>query len=244
MANKHKVKGNAGNDVGNTSIKNMNGIIKMILAFVIIFSFMVFLIQGVSPVEYVYSKLFHESIDLSDTSVMSVLADDDAVKGNLDAKVTIVEWSDFECSFCARFYRDTLPSIQKDYIDTGKVKFIFRDFPLEFHTSAQKASEAAECAGEQDSYYLMHDMLFENGVFGGVDSYKRFASDLGLDRGAFDECLDSGIMANEIAKDLNDGKDVGVKGTPAFIINGQFISGAQPYSVFKDIIDKELASVV
>src|SRR3989344_3255746 len=83
---------------------------------------------------------------------MESLLDDDAVKGDKDAPVTIVEWSDFECPFCARFYEQTLPSIEEEYIKTGKVKLVYRDFPLSFHPQAQKAAEAAECAGEQDKY--------------------------------------------------------------------------------------------
>src|SRR3989338_6612792 len=91
-------------------------------------------------------------------------ADDDPVKGSADAKITIVEFSDFQCPFCARFYTETLPMIEKNYIDTGKVKLVYRDFPLSFHQNAQKAAEAAECAGEQVKYYEMHNMLFEKGV--------------------------------------------------------------------------------
>ena len=95
------------------------------------------------------------------------LIDDDAFKGDANAPVTIIEWSDYECPFCGRFYRDTLGLIESAYIDTGKVKFVYRDFPLSFHPNAQKAAEAAECAGEQGKYFDMHDLLFENGVSGG-----------------------------------------------------------------------------
>src|SRR3989344_4465459 len=84
---------------------------------------------------------------------MEALLDDDSIRGDKDAPVTIVEWSDFECPFCARFFEQTLPSIEEEYIKTGKVKLIYRDFPLSFHTNAQKAAEAAECAGEQGKYW-------------------------------------------------------------------------------------------
>jgi len=172
---------------------------------------------------------------------MKPLVDDDDVKGDPDAPVTIVEWSDFECPFCARFYSQTLSQIDENYIKTGKVKLIFRDFPLNFHANAQKAAEAAECAGEQDKYWEMHDKLFEDGVKGGVDSYKEFAKGLGLDTTEFDSCLDSGEMADEVAKDMRDGSSNGIKGTPGFLINGKLVSGAQPYAVFKQAIDEALA---
>ncbi|MBT3940546.1 DsbA family protein [Candidatus Woesearchaeota archaeon] len=170
----------------------------------------------------------------------SALIDDDTVKGDADAPVTIVEFSDFECPYCARFYRDTLGQIDDTYIKTGKVKMVFRDFPLGFHKQAQKAAEAAECAGEQGKFWDMHDMLFENGVSGGITSFKQYAKDLGLNTADFDECLDSDAMADEVKKDMKDGSAAGVSGTPAFFINGELITGAQPFSKFKQVIDKEL----
>jgi len=172
---------------------------------------------------------------------MKTLIDDDTIKGDKDAPVTIVEWSDFECPFCTRFYTQTLGQIDEQYIKTGKVKLIYRDFPLGFHANAQKAGEAAECAGEQEKFWEMHDKLFEEGVSGGVDSFKQFAKDLGLDAAKFDECLDSGAMADEVKKDMADGAAVGITGTPGFIINGQLVSGAQPFENFKQVIEAELA---
>jgi protein-disulfide isomerase len=163
------------------------------------------------------------------------------VKGDKDAPITIIEWSDFECPYCTKFYSQTLGQIEKEYIDTGKVKFVYRDFPLRFHANAQKAAEASKCAGDQGKFWEMHDILFEKGVKGGVGSFKGFAIELGLNSDEFNECLDSGEMAAEVQKDLEDGMDVGVKGTPGFIINGQLISGAQPFAVFKQIIEAELA---
>ncbi len=168
------------------------------------------------------------------------LLDDDDVKGDKDAPVTIIEWSDFECPFCARFYRDTLPLIEEEYIKTGKVKLVFRDFPLSFHQNAQKAAEAAECAGEQGKFWEMHDLLFENGVEGGVTTFKQYAKQLGLNTAKFNECLDSGAMASEVRKDTADGAAVGIQGTPGFLINGKLVSGAQPFSNFKQVIDAEL----
>lgn len=171
---------------------------------------------------------------------MAGLEDDDAVKGSKTAKVTIIEWSDYECPFCARFYKETYGQIDTDYIKTGKVKLIFRDYPLTFHTQAQKAAEAAECAGEQGKYYDMHNMLFEKGVVGGVTTFKQYAKDLGLDTAKFDKCLDDGAMAAEVAKDMADGTKNGITGTPAFAINGKLVVGAQPYAVFKEAIESAL----
>src|SRR3989344_5579156 len=171
---------------------------------------------------------------------MEALLDDDAVKGDKDAPVTIVEWSDFECPFCARFYEQTLPSIEEEYIKTGKVKLVYRDFPLSFHPQAQKAAEAAECAGEQGKYWEMHDLLFGEGVQGGVAGFKQYAKKLDLNSDKFDTCLDSGAMAGEVQSDMADGTAVGIQGTPGFIVNGKLISGAQPFAVFKQVIDAEL----
>lgn len=169
------------------------------------------------------------------------LMDDDAVKGNKNAPVTIVEFSDYECPFCVRFYTETFGQIDERYIKTGKVKFVYRDFPLGFHQFAQKAAEAAECAGEQDKYFEMYDKLFKEGVKGGVDSYKQYARDIGLDASKFNECIDTGKMESEIKKDASDGAAAGIKGTPGFFINGQLISGAQPFSRFQQAIETELA---
>lgn len=155
---------------------------------------------------------------------MNALIDDDDVKGDKNAPVTIVEWSDFECPFCVRFYSQTLGQIEEEYIKTGKAKLVYRDFPLGFHSNAQKSAEAAECAGEQGKFWEMHDKLFEEGVDGGVSSFKQFAADIGLNTKEFDDCLDSGKMAAETQKDMNDGTSVGIRGTPGFIINGQLVS--------------------
>lgn len=176
----------------------------------------------------------------SQPSRISVSIDDDAVLGDKNAPVTIIEFSDFECPFCARFYQQTLPLIKENYIKTGKVKLVYRDFPLSFHPNAQKAAEAAECAGEQGNYYEMHDLLFEKGVSGGVASFKQYAKDLGLDTTKFNECLDSGKFASEVQKDFQDGQNYGVSGTPTFFINGIKVVGAQPYNVFEQIIEQEL----
>ncbi|MBS3128112.1 DsbA family protein [Candidatus Woesearchaeota archaeon] len=171
---------------------------------------------------------------------MNSLVDDDPFKGDANAPVTIVEFSDFECPFCARFHKDTFPQIMKQYIDTGKVKFIYRDFPLSFHPNAQKAAEASECADDQGKFWEMHDTIFEKGVTGGVTSFKQYALDLSLNTEMFNDCLDKGKYASEVQKDIADGSAAGITGTPGFLINGKLVSGAQPFSVFQQVIESEL----
>lgn len=175
---------------------------------------------------------------------VDVSIDDDAIKGDKNAPVTIVEFSDYECPFCVRFYQNTLPQIVTDYIDTGKVRMVFRDFPLGFHRMARSSSIAAECARDQkgdEMYYEYHDKMYDNQSALSVESLKKWAGELGLNQSEFDDCLDSEKFGDEIDKDFADGQSYGVTGTPAFFINGRKISGAQPFSVFKTIIDEELA---
>jgi len=169
------------------------------------------------------------------------LVDDDPVLGKKDAPLTIVEFSDFQCPFCARFREQTLDQLKKEYIDTGKVRFVYRDFPLSsIHPYAEKAAEAAECADEQGKYWEYHDKLFENQQALDVVSLKKYAAELKLDAGKFADCLDSGKYEDEVAKDLADGSKVGITGTPGFIIGKRSLSGAQPFSNFKAAIDAEL----
>jgi len=190
----------------------------------------------------------------TDPGRILVSSDDDPVKGNLEASVTVVEFSDYQCPFCARFFRDTLPDLRQDYIDTGKVKFVYRAFPLEsIHSNAISSALAAECANEQEKFWEYHDKLFQSqgewaslSKGGSSNKFKEFAADLGLNSDKFSSCFDSGKYLNEINKDYQDGVKYGTSGTPAFFIgndkNGYIkIVGAQPYSVFQQIIDQELA---
>lgn len=179
-----------------------------------------------------------------------VSSDDDYIRGRPDAKLTLIEFSDFQCPFCERFYRETLPLIDKDYIQTGKLRMIYRDFPLAgVHEHAQKAAEAAQCAGEQGKYWEMHDRIFANHTAMSVDDLKKHARELGIASDRFDTCLDSGAYAEEVQKDMADGQALGVQGTPTFFIGltgkdntiqGIRIAGARPYAVFKQIFDRFL----
>ncbi|MDD3861904.1 MAG: DsbA family protein [Candidatus Gracilibacteria bacterium] len=176
--------------------------------------------------------------------------DDDPVKGNKNAKITIVEFSEYQCPYCAKFYENAYQDILKDYVNTGKAKVVFRDLPLDFHPGAMPAALAANCARDQGGdamYFKMHDKLFENQstIFADTtkidETMKQMASQLGLNSTKFSSCYDSEKYKDEIEKDIADADSVGIRGTPAFIINGQYISGAQPYEKFKTIIEQELA---
>ena len=153
------------------------------------------------------------------------------------APVTIVEFSEFQCPYCSR----VLPTVEKVMEEYGdKVAVVFRDFPLPMHKEAPKAAEAGHCANEQGKFWEMHDKLFENMRALQVDKLKSYAGELGLDQAKFDECLDSGRHAATVDASMKAGQAAGVRGTPAFFINGQFLNGAQPFENFKKIIDAEL----
>ncbi|MCE9668167.1 thioredoxin domain-containing protein [Myxococcus stipitatus] len=158
-------------------------------------------------------------------------------KGPDNAPITIVEFSDFQCPFCSRAI-GTVDEVVKAY--DGKVKLVFRQFPLDFHKEAQKAAEASLCANDQGKFWEMHDKLFANQSALQVENLKKYAGELKLDQAKFDACLDSGEKAGTVKSDMADGQKVGVSGTPAFFINGIMLSGAQPVDEFKSIIDAEL----
>ena len=166
------------------------------------------------------------------------------VQGSKDAKVTIIEFSDFQCPFCERFFIQTLPQIKKNYIETGKVKFFYRDYPLEFHQYANKAAQAARCGKEQGKFWEFHDKIYENQNALDNESLKQDAKDLGLNINEFNRCLDSGKKAKDVLKDFQDGSRYGVTGTPTFFINGIQVVGAQPYEVIQPIIEEALNSSV
>ena len=176
----------------------------------------------------------------TEAPTVDVSADDDPVLGSADAPVTIIEFSDFQCPFCKRFADQAWPQIYEEYIKTGKVKVVFRDFPLGFHDKAQKAHEATECADDQGKFWEMHDLMFANQASISEDNYKKWAGDLGLDTTEFASCLDSGKHAQEVKDDFADGQAAGVSGTPSFFINGKKLVGAHPFATFKQVIDAEL----
>src|SRR6266852_34435 len=171
-------------------------------------------------------------------------------KGASNAKVAVIEFSDFQCPFCGRYDKDTYPAILKDYVDTGKVKYVWRDYPLDFHQNAEKAAEAAHCAGEQGKFWDMHDRLFANQQNIAAADLPKHAEALGLNVSLFQQCLDSGRFATEIKKDIADAGGAGISGTPSFLIgvvqpNGSVkitkkLVGAKSYAEFKSAIDSVL----
>jgi protein-disulfide isomerase len=169
---------------------------------------------------------------------VAVAADGPAM-GEQKAPVTIVEFSDYQCPFCSRA-EETVKKVLDQY--KGKVRLVFRDYPLPFHPQAQKASEAAHCAGDQGKYWQMHEKLFANQSALGVPQLKDHAKGLGLDAAKFDKCLDSGEKAKIVETSKKAGDEAGVNGTPAFFINGRPLSGAREFEKFKEIIDYELAN--
>lgn len=173
------------------------------------------------------------------TTRVTVSADDDARIGSKDAPVEIIEFSDFQCPFCARA-EPTIKQILAEYGD--KVTFVYRDFPLDsIHPMATPAAIAAECVREQgkdEAFFKYHDKIFENQQSLSIPNLKKWAKDMGYN---IDKCLDEQRYLSEVRKDLLDAQAAGGQGTPYFLINGKPLSGAQPFSVFKQIIDEELA---
>ncbi len=187
------------------------------------------------------------------TVPVKISADNDPVIGDPNASITIIEFSDFQCPFCARFHVQTLPSILEEYIDQGKVKLVFRDFPIQsIHPNALPASVASECANEQGKFKEMHDKLFENQnqwnkqeTTDALSLFSQYATEIQLEQEVFDSCLTNGKYIEEIRKDLEDGRDYGVSGTPGFFIGNDQIGfvelkGAQPFDSFKKVIDAQL----
>ncbi|MCL4382497.1 MAG: DsbA family protein [Patescibacteria group bacterium] len=166
------------------------------------------------------------------------LAGSSPAKGSSQAKVTIVEFSDFQCPYCGKV-QETLKKIFETY--PNKVKLVFRNYPLPFHENAEPAAQASLCANEQGKFWEFHDKLFANQEKLTVTDLKQYAANLGVDANKFNSCLDSGKYKETVQKDIKDGGAVGVSGTPAIFINGRAVTGAQPFENFKKIIDEELA---
>lgn len=166
------------------------------------------------------------------------------VEGAQNAPVTIIEYSDFQCPFCGRFFGDAYPQIKQQYIATGKVKLVFKDFPLtSLHPMAEKAAEAGQCALAQgnDKFWALHDLIFTNQAQLSVANLKLWASQVsGLDTAKFNSCLDAGQMATIVQQQEQEGQAAGVTGTPSFVINGQLVVGAQPFSAFQTAINAAL----
>jgi protein-disulfide isomerase len=167
--------------------------------------------------------------------------------GDPNAPVVIIEYTDFQCPFCSRHYEQTFGQIKENFVDSGDVYYIFKDFPLtNIHPQAVMAAEAARCAGDQENYVAMHGKLFETqaewqGRSDAVDLFIGYAGELGLDAESFASCVESGEHEAAVMQDLEEGSQLGVTGTPAFFINGHSMSGAQPYPIFEQAIKQFLS---
>lgn len=167
--------------------------------------------------------------------------------GSKDAQIAIIEFSDFQCPYCKRFKESAFKQIKQNYIDTGKVQYITRDFPLNFHSNAKGAAIAATCSFQQNAYWPMRDVLFENMKNLGDEFYQKAAAELSLDLDDFGQCMKDKSIASKVERDLTLGRSLGIRGTPSFLIgrveNGQLLEpqivvGAQRYVVFESIFEQ------
>ena len=172
--------------------------------------------------------------------------------GRADAPVTLVEFSDYQCPFCQRFFATTLPALKKEYVDTGKVRYVFLDFPLDqLHPQARRVAEAAHCAGDQGKYWDMHAVLFQNQPSLAALQFAEHAQAAGVDATKLGQCVASGRHAARVARNVADGAGIGVQATPTFVVGrttaGDFVEGpplrgAQPVETFRRLIDQALSS--
>jgi len=187
-------------------------------------------------------------------TIPTISMDDDPVKGDPNAPITIIEFSDFQCPFCMKFHATTLPLLEKNYIDTGMVKFVYRDFPIQgIHSNAVSAALASECADDQNLFWEYHDLVFENQrnwdrlpESSAINAFKQYASELGIDMDEFNQCFETAKHMTEVNGDLQDGISYGITGTPGFFVGNDELGfvkiiGAQPYSVFERLIEDQTA---
>jgi len=177
------------------------------------------------------------------------IRESDWVRGDKDAPVTLLEYSDFTCGFCEKFFRDTWPHLLSNYINTGKVRFVYRDFPRNVRGPGVDTALAAHCAGEQGRYWDMHDLLFSSKNKYGAGPLEQQAEQLGLDKDTFSQCFQSGRYLDVIFQGLQEGGSLGIRGTPGFVLylsdnrdgsSRLLIPGAFPYEIFKEQIDRLL----
>ena len=178
-----------------------------------------------------------------------LLRDDNRVRGDRQAPVTLLEYSDFTCEFCVKFFLETWPRLFSEYVQPGKVRLVYRDFPRALTGAGVETAQAARCAGEQGQYWVMHDRLFASKSKFGRQQLHRQAEDLGLDIRQFSECFQSGRYVDAIHQDRLEGGSIGIRGTPGFVLfltqhvnEGPLliIPGALHYDVFKEQIDRLL----
>jgi protein-disulfide isomerase len=182
------------------------------------------------------------------------ITDDGRVRGRADAPITLIEYSDFTCGYCLKFFKETLPRLQAKYVDTGKVKFVYRDYPRADRGVGVEAAVAARCAGAQGRYWAMHDRLFSEGGRLDATAFKGYAKSIGLDLAAFGKCFDERRHLESIFEDRQEANRWGFHGTPGFILMlttggptekdpAVAIPGAFPFEAFAEEIDRLLSKV-
>lgn len=170
------------------------------------------------------------------------------VLGDKNAKVTVIEFADFQCPFCKAFFDDTESQLKSTYVNTGKVRFVYRQFPLtSIHPNAEKAAEAAECANEQGKFWEYHDVLYQNqdtwaplSAADAANDFILYAGQVGMDSGQFTSCVQDAKVADNVNKDVTDGTNAQVDATPTFFVDGIRVEGAVPFSQMQQTIDSEL----
>jgi len=174
-----------------------------------------------------------------DVSKLAPILDSAYAQGPKNAKVTLIEISDFQCPYCKR-HNPTMEQVMDEY--EGQVRRVWVHFPLtSIHPHAMKASEATECAGEQGKFWEMHDIIFENQTAMTVDNLKSYAKNIGLSSSEFDTCLDDSKYSSKVQQHMQAAQSAGITGTPGTFVNGQLIKGAYPFDTFKQAVDAELA---
>lgn len=181
------------------------------------------------------------------TTAQNVATLGSPILGNLKTPITLIEFTDYECPFCKNFYKNAMQKLKKEYIDTGKLRLVDRDFPLPFHKNVRLAANATHCAGEQDKFWPMHDALYEGNKINAED-INNHATEIGLQLAPFQSCLDSKRYKKHIDNDIKEAQIAGIRGTPASIlgkttdnlVSGEFISGTRDFNFYKSRIDKLL----
>jgi len=171
--------------------------------------------------------------------------------GRQDAPLLMVEYSDYQCPFCRQYHVSTFDQIKKNYVDSGRVRYVNRDFPLAFHENARRAAMAARCAGEQGRFWELRHAMIENANQLGGQNISKYAGDTKLEMSGFQTCLDSGRYAQDVDRDLEEGAQAGVSGTPSFVVgrlvNGRLegvrVVGAMPYQNFASTLDEALSKI-
>ena len=194
--------------------------------------------QGVEGDYYKALRAKYNVTTLLEPPRVAVAADDDPARGPATAKVTIVEFSDYQCPYCSRA-ETVVDEVMKKY--EGRVRLVYRDYPLPNHPNAEIAAMASECADDQGKFWEMHKAMFGNQSKLAAADLVSTAANVGIDQDKFKGCLDSGKYRTEVQKDFQDGQKAGVSGTPTFFINGVMMLGARSVDSFSEIIDRELA---